>query len=332
MKNLKRGKGIDDYLLNPKTPFFSSENKINFLQHIKKWKSIAFIEYKTLSDTKKLHFISLEKDSGFIAFEFKDSLEQLYVKKDAQSSIIATIVNKENIITINVDELAKAFKFSKIRVNEIQSLSDFIDLISGRLLINVASSMTMSTIMSSSEISRDSTTECITTKKITSQMTKQVSTKSVKSITIAPSGVTVTHTSIPIITSTNLPITSLNESAQTILTTEENKVIASTPQSEIPFSIESAGGSSHSGIIIGSLLGIGGIAGLIALGGYRYIQRYRRNNEVPGFELEEYVSTDSSRRSSNEKISTFSESTNLCTNVQKDSISQHSVWIYYFKY
>ncbi|MFP3033307.1 MAG: hypothetical protein ACEY3M_20135, partial [Wolbachia sp.] len=157
VEDLKSGKE-DECLLGKKNcqinkvPSFSSEYEISFLQYVKQTQGddlVAFLAEDRLSDKQTLHLTSLVKNGSKLNFtvcEFADSIEQLYVKDNGQDSFIVTAISEENIAIFNHQRFEKPSKVTIISASSIKTLSDFVDIINGRLTPDIISSSTVAPI------------------------------------------------------------------------------------------------------------------------------------------------------------------------------------------
>ncbi|MFT4327676.1 MAG: hypothetical protein AB3P07_03570 [Wolbachia pipientis] len=159
VQNLKDRKGANDFLLGNKSSQLdivssinSNPGKINFLQYVRRTGGddlVAFLANKQSSNTQELHLASLVKSgskSNFIIHEFKDPVDQLYVKDDGQEGFIVTAVSGESIITFNRESSGKSSEATIIPANSIKALSDFVNIINGQLMPSIISSSTVAPI------------------------------------------------------------------------------------------------------------------------------------------------------------------------------------------
>ncbi|WP_353275995.1 hypothetical protein [Wolbachia endosymbiont (group A) of Pipizella viduata] len=188
---------------------FSSEYEISFLQYVKRTEGndlVAFLAEDRLSDKQTLHLTSLVKNgskSNFTICEFADSIEQLYVKDNGQDSFIVTAISEENIAIFNHQRFEKLSKVTIIPASSIKTLSDFVDIINGRLTPDIISSSTVApvtiteTVVTSKKTltaAITSTTETDTVK--TTKLTTEASTTVAPTSTISkPSTESTTQTS-----------------------------------------------------------------------------------------------------------------------------------------
>ncbi|NSM56555.1 hypothetical protein HET73_03245 [Wolbachia endosymbiont of Atemnus politus] len=116
----------------------SNPDEVNCLEHVKRVKGddlVAFLAEDPSSNKPKLHLTSLVKNGpklNFTVCEFEDSIKQLYVKDNGQDSLI-TAISEENIIIFNHKSSKKPHKVTIIPANSIKTLSDFVNIINGRL-------------------------------------------------------------------------------------------------------------------------------------------------------------------------------------------------------
>ncbi|AZU37275.1 hypothetical protein BBB02_01460 [Wolbachia endosymbiont of Bemisia tabaci] len=244
VEDLKSGKK-DECLLSKrcqvdnKALSLSREYEISFLQYVKQTEGddqVAFLAKKQSSNTQELHLASLAKKglkSNFTVCECEDPIEQLYVKDNGQGGFIVTAVSGESIITFNRESSGKSSEATIIPASSIKALSDFVNIINGRLTPNIISSSTVSPITTTKTVvtSKERSTAAITDIKITdalkttkltteavaptstiskplTESTTQASTVTVGPTTVAKTTttpqattVTTTSTSAPIVTS-----------------------------------------------------------------------------------------------------------------------------------
>ncbi|MBV2146483.1 MAG: hypothetical protein KTM48_07525 [Wolbachia endosymbiont of Pissodes strobi] len=214
VKDLKSGKK-DECLLSKRCQIdnkalsLSREYEISFLQYVKRTEGndlVAFLAEDRLSDKQTLHLTSLVKNgskSNFTICEFADSIEQLYVKDNGQDSFIVTAISEENIAIFNHQRFEKPSKVTIIPASSIKTLSDFVDIINGRLTPDIISSSTVApvtiteTVVTSKKTltaAITSTTETDTVK--TTKLTTEASTTVAPTSTISkPSTESTTQTS-----------------------------------------------------------------------------------------------------------------------------------------
>ncbi|WP_265027010.1 hypothetical protein [Wolbachia endosymbiont (group A) of Bombylius major] len=254
VEDLKSGKK-DECLLGKKNcqinkvPSFSSEYEISFLQYVKRIKGddlVAFLAGGRLPNKQMLHLTSLVKNgskSNFTVCEFADSIEQLYVKDSGQDSFIVTAVSEENIAIFNHQRFEKPSKVTIIPASSIKTLSDFVDIINGRLIPGIISStiapVTITeTVVTSKKtptaaITSTAETDAVKTTKLTTEAvapTSTISKPSTESTTVAKTTTTsqattvaTTSTSVPIVTSGTETSTVKPTSATVASTSTMNK-------------------------------------------------------------------------------------------------------------
>ncbi len=291
VEDLKSGKK-DECLLGKKNcqinkvPSFSSEYEISFLQYVKQTQGdglVAFLAEDRLSDKQTLHLTSLVKNgskSNFTVCEFADSIKQLYVKNNGQDSFIVTAISEENIAIFNHQRFEKPSKVTIIPAGSIKTLSDFVDIINGRLTPDIISSSTVApitvteTVVTSKKTPTAAitntaetdtvkttklTTEASTTVATTSTMSKpstesttQTSTVTVKPTTVAKTTTTsqtttvaTTSTSVPIVTSGTETSTVKPTSVTVALTSAASSTTMSKPLTELTTKISTASTSSE---------------------------------------------------------------------------------------
>jgi hypothetical protein len=187
----KKGGQIDNKALS-----LSSKHEISFLQHVKQTKEndlVAFLAKGQSSNTQELHLASLVKNgpkSDFVIHEFKDPVDQLYVKDGGQGCFITTAISGENIIIFNHRRFEKPSEVTTIPANSIKALNDFINIINGRLTPSIISSSTVAPITTTERVetsTKTSTTAITDTTKTdavettypsTAELTTQTSTVS----------------------------------------------------------------------------------------------------------------------------------------------------------
>ncbi|WP_353286088.1 hypothetical protein [Wolbachia endosymbiont (group A) of Philanthus triangulum] len=214
VKDLKSGKK-DECLLSKRCQIdnkalsLSREYEISFLQYVKRTEGndlVAFLAEDRLSDKQTLHLTSLVKNgskSNFTICEFADSIEQLYVKDNGQDSFIVTAISEENIAIFNHQRFEKPSKVTIIPASSIKTLSDFVDIINGRLTPDIISSSTVApvTITETVVTSKKTLTAAITsttetdTVKITKLTTEASTTVAPTSTMNKPSTESTTQTS-----------------------------------------------------------------------------------------------------------------------------------------
>jgi hypothetical protein len=208
VQNLKNGKGVDEYLLgnkrgqiNKKT-FFSSEYEISFLQYVERGESdiVAFLEKDQLSNTQRLHLLDFNKGElllDFPIYEFKDPIDQLYVKDNNQGGFTITAVSGENMITFNRNSFEESPSIKIIPANSIKFLRDLVAIIHGQLP-GIISSSTVVPITTNREsaVTDESTTQATSTSHMfssSSQSSRSITekTSTASTITIKPIETTV---------------------------------------------------------------------------------------------------------------------------------------------
>nr|CAD7415852.1 unnamed protein product [Timema poppensis] len=258
VKDLKSGKK-DECLLSKRCQIdnkalsLSREYEISFLQYVKRTEGndlVAFLAEDRLSDKQTLHLTSLVKNgskSNFTICEFADSIEQLYVKDNGQDSFIVTAISEENIAIFNHQRFEKPSKVTIIPASSIKTLSDFVDIINGRLTPDIISSSTVApvtiteTVVTSKKTltaAITSTTETDTVK--TTKLTTEASTTVAPTSTISkPSTESTTQTSTVTVEPTTeavAPTSTMNKpstesTTQTSTVTMEPTTEAVTPTS-----------------------------------------------------------------------------------------------------
>jgi hypothetical protein len=203
VQNLKDRKGANECLLSKKgcqvdnkALSLSSKYEISFLQHVKQTKGndlVAFLARGQSSNTQELHLASLAKNgskSDFVIHEFKEPVDQLYVKDSGQGCFITTAISGENIIIFNHKRFEKPSEVTTIPANTINTFSDFVNIINGRLAPGIISSSTVapitttekvetSTKTSTTAITDTTKTDAVeTTRPSTAELTTQTSTVS----------------------------------------------------------------------------------------------------------------------------------------------------------
>lgn len=235
VEGLRDGKGVNGFLLgngkgqiDNKALSLSREHEISFLQYVKRIKGddlVAFLAGDRLPNKQMLHLTSLVKNgskSNFTVCEFADSIEQLYVKDNGQDSFIVTAISEENIAIFNHQRFEKPSKVTIIPASSIKTLSDFVDIINGRLTPDIISSSTVApitvaeTVVTSKKtptaaITSTAETDAVKTTKLTTEAvapTSTISKPSTESTTVAKTTTTsqattvaTTSTSVPIVTS-----------------------------------------------------------------------------------------------------------------------------------
>lgn len=192
----KKGGQIDNKALS-----LSSKYEISFLQHVKQTKGndlVAFLARGQSFNTQELHLASLVKNgpkSDFVIHEFKDPVDQLYVKDSGQGCFITTAISGENIIIFNHRRFEKPSEVTIIPANTINTFSDFVNIINGRLTPSIISSSTVAPITTTEKVetsTKTSTTAITDTTKTdavetthpsTAELTTQTSTVSTTATT-----------------------------------------------------------------------------------------------------------------------------------------------------
>ncbi|WP_410543664.1 hypothetical protein [Wolbachia endosymbiont of Armadillidium arcangelii] len=158
VEDLKSGKkdecllGKKNCQINTASSITSNPGEINFLQYVRRTVGddlVAFLAEDRLPNKQTLHLTSLVKNgskSNFIIHEFKDSVDQLYVKDNGQEGFIVTAVSGESIITFNRESSRKSSKATIIPTSSIKALSDFVNIINGQLTPSIISSSTVAPI------------------------------------------------------------------------------------------------------------------------------------------------------------------------------------------
>jgi len=215
VQNLKDRKGANECLLSKKecqidnkALSLSSKHEISFLQHVKQTKGndlVAFLAKNQSSNARELHLASLVKNgskSDFIVHEFKDPVDQLYVKDSGQGCFITTAISGKNIIIFNHKRFEKSSEVTIIPANTINTFSDFVNIINGRLTPSIISSSTVAPITTIEKVetsTKTSTTAITDTTKIdavettypsTAELTTQTSTASTAAATSKATTVT----------------------------------------------------------------------------------------------------------------------------------------------
>ncbi|MDR2548386.1 MAG: hypothetical protein LBC34_02740 [Rickettsiales bacterium] len=192
VQNLKDRKGANERLLSKKecqidnkALSLSSKHEISFLQHVKQTKGndlVAFLAKNQSSNAQELHSASLVKNgsrSDFIVHEFKDPVGQLYVKDSGQGCFITTAISGKNIIIFNHRRFEKPSEVTIIPANTINTFSDFVNIINGRLTPSIISSSTVALITTTEKVetsAKTSTTAITDTTKIDAVETTHPST------------------------------------------------------------------------------------------------------------------------------------------------------------
>ncbi|RDD34607.1 hypothetical protein Wcon_01289 [Wolbachia endosymbiont of Cylisticus convexus] len=256
VEDLKSGKkdecllGKKNCQINTASSITSNPGEINFLQYVRRTVGddlVAFLAEDRLPNKQTLHLTSLVKNgskSNFIIHEFKDSVDQLYVKDNGQEGFIVTAVSGESIITFNRESSGKSSKATIIPTSSIKTLSDFVNIINGRLTPSIISSSTVALITATKTVmtSKGASTTAITgttrtdalktTKLITEAVapTSTISKPSTESTTQA-STVTVEPTTVASTTAAPTSTTSkpsTESTIQTSIVTVEPTTVAKT--------------------------------------------------------------------------------------------------------
>ncbi|QMV45745.1 hypothetical protein HC358_01165 [Wolbachia pipientis] len=216
--------------INTASSITSNPDEINFLQYVKRTEGgdlVAFLAEDRLPNKQTLHLTSLVKNgskSDFTVCEFADSIEQLYVKDNGQDSFIVTAISEENITIFNHQRFEKPSKVTIIPASSIKTLSDFVNIINGRLTPDIISSSTMAPV---------TITETVVTSKktLTAAITSTTETNTVKttkltteaSTTVAPTSTmskpSTTQTSTVTVKPTTVVKTTTTSQATTVATT-----------------------------------------------------------------------------------------------------------------
>ncbi|WP_353285460.1 hypothetical protein [Wolbachia endosymbiont (group A) of Andrena helvola] len=227
--------GVNGFLLgnrkgqiDNKALSLSREHEISFLQYVEQTEGndlVAFLENDQSANEQRLHIATLLKNgsvSDFPIYQFTDPIEQLYIKGNGQGGFIVTAVSGENIVTFNQNGSGKSSEATIIPANSIKTLSDFVNIINGRLTPDIISSSTVApitvaeTVVTSKKtptaaITSTAETDAVKTTKLTTEAvapTSTISKPSTESTTVAKTTTTsqattvaTTSTSVPIVTS-----------------------------------------------------------------------------------------------------------------------------------
>ncbi|WP_264706001.1 hypothetical protein [Wolbachia endosymbiont (group A) of Ancistrocerus nigricornis] len=227
--------GVNGFLLgnrkgqiDNKALSLSREHEISFLQYVEQTEGndlVAFLENDQSANEQRLHIATLLKNgsvSDFPIYQFTDPIEQLYIKGNGQGGFIVTAVSGENIVTFNQNGSGKSSEATIIPANSIKTLSDFVNIINGRLTPDIISSSTVApitvaeTVVTSKKtptaaITSTAETDAVKTTKLTTGAvapTSTISKPSTESTTVAKTTTTsqattvaTTSTSVPIVTS-----------------------------------------------------------------------------------------------------------------------------------
>lgn len=226
VKDLKSGKKDECLLkkecqLNIAPSTIYNPGKINFLQYVRRTEGddlVAFLENDQSSNMQKLHLASLVKSrskSNFIIHEFKDPVDQLYVKDNDQGGFIVTAVSGESIITFNRESSGKSSEATIIPTSSIKALSDFVNIINGQLMPSIISSSTVAPI---------TVTETVVTSKktTTAAITSTTETDTVKTTKLT------TEASTIIVPTSTMSKSSTESTTQASTVTVESTTVAST--------------------------------------------------------------------------------------------------------
>ncbi|WP_395463125.1 hypothetical protein [Wolbachia endosymbiont of Cantharis cryptica] len=229
VQNLKDGKGVKGFSLgnitgqiDNKALSLSSEHEISFLQHVKRINGddlVAFLENDQSANKQRVRIATIFEDgskSNSTAYEFEDPIEQLYVKDDGQDSFIVTAVSGKNIITFNHQNLEESHKVTIIPADSI-TLSDFVNIINGRLTPSIVSS---STLAPTEKVVTTSTVPAITS-------TTKDAIETTKLTTEAPSPTTISTSA------TSKPITTQPSTVESTPTTEGSTVTSDAETSTV---------------------------------------------------------------------------------------------------
>ncbi len=227
--------GVNGFLLgnrkgqiDNKALSLSREHEISFLQYVEQTEGndlVAFLENDQSANEQRLHIATPLKNgsvSDFPIYQFTDPIEQLYIKGNGQGGFIVTAVSGENIVTFNQNGSGKSSEATIIPANSIKTLSDFVNIINGRLTPDIISSSTVApitvaeTVVTSKKtptaaITSTAETDAVKTTKLTTEAvapTSTISKPSTESTTVAKTTTTsqattvaTTSTSVPIVTS-----------------------------------------------------------------------------------------------------------------------------------
>ncbi len=204
--------GVNGFLLgnrkgqiDNKALSLSREHEISFLQYVEQTEGndlVAFLENDQSANEQRLHIATLLKNgsvSDFPIYQFTDPIEQLYIKGNGQGGFIVTAVSGENIVTFNQNGSGKSSEATIIPANSIKTLSDFVNIINGRLTPDIISSSTVApitvaeTVVTSKKtptaaITSTAETDAVKTTKLTTEAvapTSTISKPSTESTTVA---------------------------------------------------------------------------------------------------------------------------------------------------
>ncbi len=224
--------GVNGFLLgnrkgqiDNKALSLSREHEISFLQYVEQTEGndlVAFLENDQSANEQRLHIATPLKNgsvSDFPIYQFTDPIEQLYIKGNGQGGFIVTAVSGENIVTFNQNGSGKSSEATIIPANSIKTLSDFVNIINGRLTPDIISSSTVApitvaeTVVTSKKtptaaITSTAETDAVKTTKLTTEAvapTSTISKPSTESTTVAKTTTTSQATTVAT-TSTSVPI------------------------------------------------------------------------------------------------------------------------------
>ncbi|WP_264704916.1 hypothetical protein [Wolbachia endosymbiont (group A) of Gymnosoma rotundatum] len=218
--------GVNGFLLgnrkgqiDNKALSLSREHEISFLQYVEQTEGndlVAFLENDQSANEQRLHIATLLKNgsvSDFPIYQFTDPIEQLYIKGNGQGGFIVTAVSGENIVTFNQNGSGKSSEATIIPANSIKTLSDFVNIINGRLTPDIISSSTVAPITVAETV--------VTSKKTpTAAITSTAETDAVKTTKLTTEAVAPTSTiSKPSTESTTVAKTTTTSQATTVATT-----------------------------------------------------------------------------------------------------------------
>ncbi|MBA8753040.1 hypothetical protein J4T77_03715 [Wolbachia endosymbiont of Drosophila innubila] len=211
----------------------SREHEISFLQYVEQTEGndlVAFLENDQSANEQRLHIATLLKNgsvSDFPIYQFTDPIEQLYIKGNGQGGFIVTAVSGENIVTFNQNGSGKSSEATIIPANSIKTLSDFVNIINGRLTPDIISSSTVApitvaeTVVTSKKtptaaITSTAETDAVKTTKLTTEAVAPTSTMN------KPSTESTTQTSTVTVEPTTATKTTATSQATTITATSTN--------------------------------------------------------------------------------------------------------------
>ncbi|WP_264339464.1 hypothetical protein [Wolbachia endosymbiont (group A) of Cydia splendana] len=246
--------GVNGFLLgnrkgqiDNKALSLSREHEISFLQYVEQTEGndlVAFLENDQSANEQRLHIATLLKNgsvSDFPIYQFTDPIEQLYIKGNGQGGFIVTAVSGENIVTFNQNGSGKSSEATIIPANSIKTLSDFVNIINGRLTPDIISSSTVApitvaeTVVTSKKtptaaITSTAETDAVKTTKLTTEAvapTSTISKPSTESTTVAKTTTTSQATTVAT-TSTSVPIVTSGTETSTVKPTAANGASTST--------------------------------------------------------------------------------------------------------